>query len=108
MEKRAAKKTVEKGRDMQMFPLGLLNVGEKAEVIEIRQGTARCACLSEHERPDRNVHVCRIEDMGLRTGREIEMLNSTGKGALLVKIDESRIAIGRAMAMKIMVRRTGQ
>jgi ferrous iron transport protein A len=43
--------------------------------------------------------------MGLRAGKTIEMLNNKGGGALLVKIDETRIAIGRGMAMKVMVRR---
>jgi ferrous iron transport protein A len=47
----------------------------------------------------------RIEDMGIRPGKTIEMLNNEGGGALLVKIDEARIAVGRSMAMKIMVRR---
>jgi len=43
--------------------------------------------------------------MGLRTGKTVEMLNNEGRGAILVKIDETRIAIGRGMAMKVMVRR---
>lgn len=100
-------KTDKKGRDMQMFPLGLLSVGEKAEVMEIRQGATHGTCMPGQGKSDRIGHICRLEDMGLRAGRKVEMLNSTGKSALLVKIDESRIAIGRAMAMKIMVRRTG-
>jgi ferrous iron transport protein A len=33
------------------------------------------------------------------------MLNNKGGGALLVKVGDSRIAVGRGMAMKIMVRR---
>ena len=37
----------------------------------------------------------------------IEMLNNEGRGPLLLKVEESRIAIGRGMAMKIMVRRIG-
>lgn len=45
------------------------------------------------------------EDMGLRIDKTVEMLNNAGPGSLLVKVDESRIAIGRGMAMKIMVRR---
>jgi len=43
--------------------------------------------------------------MGIRPGKTIEMLSNEGGGALLVKIDEARIAMGRTMAMKIMVRR---
>jgi ferrous iron transport protein A len=43
--------------------------------------------------------------MGIRPGKEVEMLNNKGGGALLVKVGDSRIAVGRGMAMKIMVRR---
>ncbi|MHB8880546.1 MAG: FeoA family protein [Thermodesulfovibrionales bacterium] len=101
-------KADKKGRDQQMFPLGLLSAGEKAEVMQIREGNARGTCSPDIHRPDGNGQICRMEDMGLRAGKEVEMLNSRGTGAMLIKIDESRIAIGRGMAMKIMVRRKGQ
>lgn len=94
-----------KGRDNLMFPLGLLSAGEKAEVTEIREGNTKGKCSPDIHRPDRSDHICRMEDMGLRAGKEVEMLNCRGSGAMLIKIDESRIAIGRGMAMKIMVRR---
>jgi len=81
-----------------MAPLGLLIPGERAEVVEIRE--KRC---HSHERKEK--HICHAEDMGIRVGNVIEMLNSDGRGPVLIKIDESRIAIGRGMAMKIMVRR---
>jgi ferrous iron transport protein A len=96
------KESDKKGRDRQMLPLGLLSAGEKAEVMEVREGHA---CGRNAQRHDRSDHVCRMEDMGLRTGKVIEMLSNEGRGAMLIKIDESRIAIGRGMAMKIMVRR---
>lgn len=86
----------------QMMPLGLLSGGESGEVIEIREcgvGANPCAsgkCGNEHGR---------IEDMGIRAGKTIEMLNNGGGGPLLIRIDESRIAVARSMAMKIMVRR---
>lgn len=86
-----------------MMPLGLLNEGEKAEVMEVREGLA---CGHHSHRHDRSDHVCRMEDMGLRTGKVVEMLNNEGRGAMLIKIDESRIAIGRGMAMKIMVKKS--
>jgi len=87
-----------------MIPLGLLAVGEKAEVAETRveelvSSCSKCKC-------DRSGCVSRIEDMGLRAGKTIEILNNhRGQGVLLVKVDESRIAMNRGMAMKIMVRR---
>ncbi len=73
-----------------MVPLGLLRLGDKAEVVELIPGKHPCA---------------RMEDMGLRAGKTVEMLNNEGRGALLIKVDESRLAMGRGMAMKILVRR---
>lgn len=81
-----------------MIPLGLLSEGEKAEIVEIRR---KKGCYGEKKQK----HICHAEDMGIRVGNVIEVLNSQGHGAMLIKIDESRIAIGRGLAMKIMVRR---
>jgi len=82
-----------------MSPLGILNTGEKAEIIEVK-GQQGCGHGSSKNQ------LCHAEDMGLRVGKMIEMLNNEGRGPLLLKVDESRIAIGRGMAMKIMVRKT--
>lgn len=80
-----------------MVPLGLLCPGESAEVMEIRENKSCCSEKKEK-------HICHAEDMGIRVGNVIEMLNSEGRGPILIKIDESRIAIGRGIAMKIMVK----
>ena len=87
-----------------MFPLGLLSAGEKGEVIETREVT----CDSGGRRSIAGIKgtACRMADMGLRSGKVIEMLNNEGRGPLLVKVDNARLAIGRAMAMKIIVRRS--
>lgn len=89
-----------------MAPLGLLSEGEKAEIVEIKAkittSNCNCAC-SGHSKRQRE--LCHAEDMGLREGKIVEVLNNSGHGAMLLKIDESRIAIGRGMAMKIWVRR---
>ncbi len=76
-----------------MVPLGLLRFGDVAEVVEIIPNKHPCA---------------RIEDMGFRVGMTVEMLNNEGRGPLLIKVDESRLALGRGMAMKIMARRKEQ
>jgi ferrous iron transport protein A len=76
-----------------MVPLGLLQFGDRAEVVEVI--------------PDKHSWA-RIEDMGFRVGKTVEMLNNEGRGPLLIKVDESRLALGRGMAMKIMVRRKDQ
>lgn len=101
-----------------MFPLGLLSNGERGEVVETaalgggavaavsafghvhRQGCGGCG------RHVRGAGRPRVEDLGIRAGKVVEMLSNEGRGALLVKVGESRIAVGRGVAMKIMVRRT--
>ncbi len=81
-----------------MMPLGLLSTGGKAEIMAIREtGAGDCTCSAD----------CRIEDMGLRIGKTVEMLNNGG-GPVLLKVDESRIAIARGLAMKIMVKEAGR
>ncbi len=91
-----------------MFPLGLLASGERAEVVEKNPSAGHSfrldRCYSA-ESCCRKGTIVRIEDMGIRPGKTVEMLNNEGGGALLVKVDEARIAVGRSMAMKIMVRR---
>ncbi len=87
-----------------MVPLGLLAVGETAKVAETRieellSPCSGCSCA----RPE---CFSRVEDMGLRPGKTVEILNNhQAHGVLLVKVDDSRIALNRGMAMKIMVRR---
>ena len=75
-----------------LFPLGLLATGERAEIVSIRD-TPKPPC------------DCRVEDMGLRLGKIVQMLTNGGGGPVLLKVDESRLAIGRRMAMNIHVRR---
>lgn len=99
-----------------MTPLGLLSPGEAGEITEIKihnqehscrcreRGTGcgdSCSCGGALPKVRENV---RLEDMGLRVGKNVEML-SNGTGPVLLRIDESRIAIARGIAMKILVRR---
>ncbi|MEW5746646.1 MAG: FeoA family protein [Nitrospirota bacterium] len=88
-----------------MMPLGLLSAGETAEVVEVRGQHQAGQCCAAESKSGSCSQTCRIEDMGLRAGKVIEMLSNGGQGALLVKVDETRLAIGRGMAMKVMVRR---
>ncbi len=107
-----------------MIPLGLLSPGENGEIVEIRLSTNRstgpCCCGPKVDelrtepaaKPDER-QCCkdklksevRVEDMGFRIGKKVEILNNGG-GPVLVRVDESRIAVARGIAMKIMVRRT--
>jgi len=87
-----------------MIPLGLLGAEERAEVVEVREDK-RCAFALAGENAQRSCQD-RIEDMGVRVGKMVEVLNNGGRGPLLLKVDESRIAMGRGIAMKILVRRS--
>jgi ferrous iron transport protein A len=87
-----------KGGTSHMSPLGILSAGDKAEIVEV-------ITQNKNSHGSGKNHICHIEDMGLRKGRVVEILNSEGRGPLLLKMEESRIAIGRGMAMKIMVRK---
>lgn len=87
-----------------MMPLGLLSAGEKAEVLKVRGISPAASCCADKGGTQVCGSACRVEDMGLRTGKTVEMLNNEGRGALLVRIDETRIALGRGMAMKVMVK----
>jgi len=79
-----------------MIPLGLLSTGEHGEIAEIRIPAASGTCCTKTKCD------CRIEDMGLRVGKTVQMLNNGSP--VLLKVDESRIAVDRGMAMKILIK----
>jgi ferrous iron transport protein A len=85
-----------------MIPLGLLSPGEQGVITEIRLFWASGdPCYL-----DRQKYECRVEDMGLRIGKTVQMLNNGSP--ILLKVDESRIAVDRSMAMKIMIKEVGR
>ncbi len=83
-----------------MVPLGLLNPGEQGVITAIRL-TPTCAPGADRQKCD-----CRVEDMGLRVGKTVQMLNNGSP--ILLKVDESRIAVDRGLAMKIMIKEVGR
>lgn len=78
-----------------MIPLGLLNAGEKAMIIEVRANVGNS---------DKKIY-CHIEDIGFRAGKIIQMLSNPERDPILVKLGESRIAVGRRIAMRIYVKK---
>jgi len=84
-----------------MAQLGLLSEGERAEIMEIRQ--QKCCCDEKCKNQLRHT-----EEMGLHIGKTVEMLHNKGAGPILLKVDESRIALDRGVAMKIMVKKSRQ
>jgi ferrous iron transport protein A len=73
-----------------MMPLGLMGDGEEGEIVGVAGASPGSA-------------ASRAGEMGLRVGTRVRML-ANGVGPVLVKVDESRIALDRGVAMKIKVR----
>mgnify|MGYP001098461121 CR=1 FL=1 len=72
------------------LPLGMLRDGDVAFVADVRGGRGMRR---------------RMADMGLATGARIEVVSdSASSGPVIVKVLDSRIAIGRGMSRRIMVR----
>lgn len=91
--------------------LELLTPGEKGEILEIRHcGGCGGGCHShshDHDHSHHNHHkkatATRAEEIGLRVGKQVEMLSNDGN-LLLLLVDEARIAIDRRMARSINVK----
>jgi len=45
----------------------------------------------------------RLADMGLTPGAEVRLVNCQGAGPVLIDLKGSRLALGRGVAMKILV-----
>ncbi|MBN1475047.1 MAG: ferrous iron transport protein A [Syntrophaceae bacterium] len=95
-----------------MLPLALLNEGDIAEIVGCFDDKNRFFIEGMPRglfRRGRGRHGWQytnyLQSMGLRPGKQIEMINNGGQGPLVFRVDESRIALGRGAAMKIYVRR---
>ena len=70
-----------------MMPLGLSDAGEENIILKIGGS------------PDVKKH---LEDLGFTVGGTVTVVNRLG-GNVIVKIKESRVAISKEMAQKIMI-----
>ena len=70
-----------------MMPLILADTGEEAIIKKVGGS------------PEMKKH---LEDMGFTVGGAVTVMNTIG-GSLIVKIKESRVAVSREMAQKIMI-----
>lgn len=73
---------------MMKIPLAMLSENEEAVIVEVCGGRGLTRRLSE---------------MGFTYGTKVKVLNSNSPGPVLVSVRGSRIALGRGVAMKIMV-----
>lgn len=93
-----------------MMPLELLTPGERGEITEVRH-CGGCGGGCHDHAPDHHDHAhhhkkataTRAEEMGLRVGKQVEVLKNDGN-LLLLLVDEARIAIDRRMARAIKVK----
>jgi len=50
----------------------------------------------------------RLATLGLKKGDEVEVITNSGEGQLVVAVNATRLAMGRGMARKIMVKANGR
>lgn len=74
---------------MIRIPLAMLTENEEALIVEICGGRGL---------------IRRLTEMGFTNGAKVKVLNSNSHGPVLVSVRGSRIALGRGVAMKIMVK----
>lgn len=70
------------------IPLNAIGIGKSVEVSNLEGGEITCKKLME---------------MGMNTGSIIQIVKNDA-GALIVKVGETRLVLGRGMAQKVIVR----
>jgi len=73
-----------------LMPLSWLRIGEKAELVDVRGG--------------RGIKR-RLASMGLNHGVVVQMVQNAMPGPVVISISDTRLALGRGMAQKIIVRK---
>jgi ferrous iron transport protein A len=95
----------------QNLPLIDLKPGEKAEVADIFTGRGH---WQDHPGFGRHGHghghfggegPDYFMRLGIRKGAVIEMIGCSGHGPVTVSVEGERFALGRGLAMKVMVKR---
>jgi ferrous iron transport protein A len=76
----------------RVLPLGLLQADCDAVVKDLNGGQ----CLRQ-----------RLADMGLIRGAKVRIIKNEMGGPVIISIGDGRLALGRGMALKIMVEEAG-
>ena len=85
----------------KLIPLRNLNEGDQGEIAEIvRKGPSHRHSSRGRGRGSQGW----FSEMGLRVGKKIQLLHKRNKGPILLKVDQSRIAIGRSLADRIWIK----
>lgn len=74
-----------------MMPLAMVTPGEEVRLTAIHGGQ----CMRK-----------RLADLGLNLGMTVRVMHCDGHGPLILAVKDSRLALGRGMAHKIMVEPT--
>lgn len=75
-----------------MFTLSMLGLYEKAKVVSYFE------CSGKQQEC-----VKQLQNMGIKIGSEVEIVAKQARGPIIAKVDNSRIAIGRGLAHKIII-----
>ncbi len=76
-----------------MIPLSMVSPDEQVQIVSIGAG-----CGLQR----------RLADMGLTPGLKIRVVGSQSRGAVVLDVRGSRLALGRGLAHKIMVKTEGE
>lgn len=77
---------------IRLMPLSYAHEGERGIIEEFMGGSGA---------------QLRLASMGLRRGDEVEVITNRGEGQLVVAVNATRLAMGRGLAKKIMVKPNG-
>jgi ferrous iron transport protein A len=85
----------------------MLGKGEVGEIINLRFGQhdAGAGFGRGHHYAHGRENGKRLAEMGFSVGQTIEVIENSPGMPLLVQVHDGRVAIGRGVAMRIMVRR---
>lgn len=78
---------------VRLMPLSFAHEGERGVVEEFMGGAGA---------------QLRLATIGLRKGDEVEVITNNGEGQLVVAVNATRLALGRGIAKKIMVKPNGR
>lgn len=73
---------------MESIPLNAIQIGKQAQVYDLAGGEIMCKKLME---------------MGFNKGAVVNMVKND-TGALIIKLGETKLVLGRGMAQKVFVR----
>ncbi len=85
-----------------MVPLKDLNEGESGEIVEIAEPEFCPKKRSFFGRRGRR--CCRCNDIGLRKGKVVQILRKHKSGPMLLKVDQTRIAIDQGVVESIRIK----